>query len=176
MVQRCLLMLSELHFADMKKLMVLLLGLGTSLSAQSEIYKHVDAEGHVTYSNVPMKGATRLNLEPNTPGGSKGATPRASSTPTPAGFPRVDQTTQKQRDGKRQDILAAELSNERKALEDAKKNLAEGQENPETFKGKDGRTFRNVPKYEEKIQKLQEDVTQHQKNIELLEKELGATK
>jgi len=174
-------MLSELHFAAMKILLVMLLGLGASLCAQAEIYKHVDAEGHVTYSNVPMKGSTRLNLEPATSGGGKASgggsgRPRASSTPTPAGFPRVDQDTQKQRDGKRQDILADELASERKALEAAKNNLAEGQENPETFKGKDGKTFRNVPKYEEKIQKLQEDVTLHQKNVELLEKELGAAK
>lgn len=163
----------------MKKLLVMLLGLSASLCAQAEIYKHVDAEGHVTYSNVPMKGSTRLNLEPNPPGGGKSSgssRPRASSSPTPAGFPRIDQETQKQRDGKRQDILADELANERKALDTAQKSLAEGQENPETFRGKDGRTYRNVSKYDEKIQKLQEDVTLHQKNIELLEKELGSTK
>lgn len=163
----------------MKKLLVMILGLGASLCAQAEIYKHVDAEGHITYSNVPMKGSTRLNLEPNAPGGGKassGSSPRTLSTPTPTGFPRVDQNTQKQRDDKRQDILADELASERKALDVAKKNLAEGQENPETFKGKDGKTYRNVSKYEEKIQKLQEDVTQHQKNVELLEKELGTAK
>lgn len=159
----------------MKKLLVLLFGLGASLCAQAEIYKHVDAEGHVTYSNVPMKGSIRLNLAPPASGGSR-SRPSASSTPTPAGFPRVDQDTQKQRDGKRQDILADELSSERQALDAARKSLAEGQENPETFKGKDGKTFRNVHKYEEKVQKLQEDVTLHQKNIELLEKELGTAK
>jgi hypothetical protein len=162
----------------MKKLLVILFGLIASLPVQAEIYKHVDADGHVTYSNVPMKGATRLNLEPavaGAPGGGN-SRPRASATPTPANFPRVDQGTQKQRDGKRQDILAEELATERKALEDAKKNYSDGESNPETFKTKDGKTFRNVPKFEEKMQKLQEDVNLHQKNIELLEKELGTTK
>lgn len=163
----------------MKKFIFLLSAAMLSLNVQAEIYKHVDAEGHVTYSNVPIKGATRLNLEPGSPGG-KGtgntSRPRASSTPTPAGFPRVDQGTQKQRDDKRQDILADELAAERKSLEDAKKNLAEGQENPEVYRGKDGKTYRNVPKYEEKVQKLQNEVNLHQQNIELLEKELGTTK
>lgn len=164
----------------MKKSLVMLFGLLLSLGAQAEIYKQVDAEGHVTYSNVPMKGAVKLNLEPLAPGGGKagGSTgrPRASSAPTPAGFPRVDQDTQRQRDDKRQSILADELAAERKALEDAKKNYAEGEANPEVFRTKDGRTFRNVPKFEEKMRKLQEDVTLHEKNIELLEKELGAAK
>jgi len=172
-------MFSDLHFDAMKKLFLLLSLLAVSPFVQAEIYKHVDAEGHVTYSNVPMKGSSRLNLEPNVPGGKNavgGTRPRASSTPTPAGFPRVDQDTQKQRDGKRQDILNDELATERKALEAAKKNLAEGQESPEVYKGKDGKTYRNVAKYDEKIQKLQEDVNLHQQNIQLLEKELGNNK
>ncbi len=163
----------------MKKALFAMCAALLSLPAQAEIYKHVDAEGHVTYSNVPMKGATRLNLEPGSPGGkssSSGSRPRSASVPTPAGFPKVDQETQKQRDDKRQDILATELANERKALDEAKKNLTEGQENPEVYRTKDGRTFRNVAKYDEKIQKLQEDVNLHQKNIELLEKELGNSK
>lgn len=164
----------------MNKLLPLLAGLAFSLGAQAEIYKHVDAEGHVTYSNVPMKGASRLNLDPTNATGNRsssaGSRPRASATPTPAGFPRVDQDTQKQRDGKRQDILNDELATEKKALEAAKKNLAEGMENPEVYKGKDGKTYRNVAKFDEKVQKLQEDVNLHQQNIELLEKELGNAK
>ena len=35
-----------------------------SVSAHAEIYKHVDAEGRVTYSNVKIKGAKKLYLEP----------------------------------------------------------------------------------------------------------------
>ena len=151
--------------------------LGVSLCARAEIYKQVDAEGHITYSNVPMKGSIRLNLGPLPTAGTKANSreARASSSSSPAGFPRVDQSTQKQRDNKRQSILTDELANERHALDVAKQSLSEGQENPETFKGKGGKTYRNVAKYEEKVQKLQEDVNLHQKNIELLEKELGST-
>jgi hypothetical protein len=157
----------------MIKILLMVCGLCTSLYAQADIYKHVDAEGHVTYSNIPMKDAVRLNLGPLNSGGGKadGSTPRTSSTP--AGFPRVDPNTQKQRDSKRQSILTDELKNERMALDAAKQALAEGQENPETFKGQGGKTYRNVSKYDEKIKKLQDDVNLHQQNIELLEKELG---
>ena len=31
--------------------------------AKAEIYKSVDEDGRVTYSNVPSKGAQKLNLE-----------------------------------------------------------------------------------------------------------------
>ena len=33
-------------------------------AAQSTIYKHVDENGRVTYTNRPMKGAVVLDLEP----------------------------------------------------------------------------------------------------------------
>ena len=157
--------------------MIALLGLGTSLIAQAEIFKLVDADGQITYSNVPMKGAIRLNLEPATAAGSRaGSGPKASTMAPSAGFPRVDQNTQKARDSKRMEILNDELVSEHKALENAKRSLAEGQENPETFKGNDGKTYRNVSKFNEKIQNLQRDVNLHQKNIEMLEKELGSNK
>lgn len=166
----------------MKKFLLLLLGLGVHYAAMAEIYKHVDADGNVTYSNVPMKGATKLDIEPSAPSG--GAAPKASKTPTPANFPRVDKSEQKQRDDKRRQILEEELAAEREALEEAKKNLAEGENDPEVFKstvkGKDGKpvvvTRRNVAKFQEKMERLQENVSLHEKNIELLEKEIAGLK
>jgi hypothetical protein len=170
----------------MNKTLAALTLLTASFGAHAEIYKHVDADGHVTYSNVPMKGATKLNLEPAVSGSgtSSGKSGKASATPTPADFPKVEKAEQKQRDDKRRQILEEELAAERKALEDAKKNLAEGETDPEVFKttvmGKDGKpqvvTRRNVAKYQEKMTKLQDDVSLHEKNIELLEKELGSLK
>jgi hypothetical protein len=162
----------------MKKLICLLLGLGVHFSAGAEIYKHVDANGNVTYSNVPMKGATKLDIEPPVSSGSAPA--KSTKTPTPANFPRVDKSEQKQRDEKRRQILEEELASERLALEQAKKELAEGETDPEVFKvkGKDGKTVtrRNVAKFQEKMERLQENVSLHEKNIELLEKELAALK
>ncbi|HQR50221.1 MAG TPA: DUF4124 domain-containing protein [Methylophilaceae bacterium] len=158
----------------MKKLLFILIGLGIQLGAHAEIYKQVDADGHVTYSNVPIKGATKLNLDPPPSGSSSTKAP--ARTATPANFPRVDQETQRQRDDKRRQILEDELANEKKALEEARKNYVEGEANPEMFTAAGGKRFRNVPKYEEKMKGLQEDVSQHEKNVELLEKELGSLK
>ena len=161
--------------------------------AVAEIYKHVGPDGRITYSNVKIKGAKKLDLEPadtsfgtgssagasNSDGG-EGATKKrapATRTATPASFPKVDAGTQNQRDGKRKDILQGELDAEKKALEDAKKAYAEGASNPEVYRKKnaDGssQTFRNVPKFDEKMKGLQAEVDVHQRNIDLLEKEIS---
>lgn len=85
-------------------------------AAHAEIYKQVDSQGRVTYSNVPMKGATRLNLEPlNT----VPATRPKTATPSPSGFPKVDGDTQKKRDDTRRKILEDELAGEEKLLTEA---------------------------------------------------------
>jgi len=146
--------------------------------AQAEIYKSVDANGHITYSNSPSKGATRLNLDLDTP--AKGGLPESKSsrarTPTPADFPKVDRQTQSQRDEVRKQILLDELDNEKKALEEAKKAYAEGESKPEVYRGANGKTFRNVAKFDEKMQHLQDDVSSHEKNVQLLQKELDSLK
>jgi hypothetical protein len=165
-------------------LSALLTALLLPVLAQAEIYKTIDANGNVTYSNVKLKGAKKLNLEPadtsfgtNAGGGAGNETKRApqAKTPTPASFPKVDAGTQNQRDGKRKEILQGELDAEKKALEDAKKAQAEGASNPEVFKTKEGKTFRNVAKFDEKMKALQADVDAHQRNIDLLTKEINAT-
>ena len=152
--------------------------LGLPFAAQAEIYKHVDADGRVTYSNVKSKGAKKLDLEPadTSFGGDSSPAPRRSATrtPTPASFPKVDSDTQKQRDGSRKQILQSELDAEKTALANAKQAYADGASNPETFKTKDGKTLRNVNKYQEKMKTLQAEVDVHQRNIELLEKEISA--
>jgi hypothetical protein len=64
----------------------------TCAFAQSTIYKHVDANGRVTYSNKPIKDGQVVELEPltlipSTPGGRlepQGVKPAAAPTPAPA--------------------------------------------------------------------------------------------
>ena len=160
---------------------MLLLTLSSSaVMVHAEIYKRVDENGHITYSNVPLKGAKKLNLDPPAPsrasGNNAGDSRPASAVkaPTPSSFPKVDSQTQNQRDDKRKTILSEELANEKKSLDDAKKALEEGKSNPEMARGANGKTFRNVAKYEEKVKKLEEDVEAHERNIELLQKELDA--
>jgi Domain of unknown function (DUF4124) len=160
---------------------VILATLMLPLLAHAEIYKIVDANGNVTYSNVKIKGAKKLDLEPadtsfgtnsNNDGGETKRAPQ-TRTATPASFPKVDADTQNQRDGKRKEILQAELDAEKKALDEAKKAYAEGESNPEVFKTKDGKTLRNVPKFQEKMKGLQAEVDAHQRNIDLLTKEIN---
>lgn len=145
------------------------------------IYKQIDANGRVTYSNVKIKGAKKLELEPaDTNFGTNSSTDKATpakKTATPGDFPKVDNDTQKERDQSRKAILQAELDSEKAALEEAKKAYAEGESKPEVYQKKNANgttsTFRNVAKFQEKMKSLQADVDVHQRNIELLEKEIN---
>jgi hypothetical protein len=163
-----------------KHLFLMLLALIASPSAFAEIYKHVDADGRVTYSNIKSKGSTRLEIDPdannisNDRAKAKTNNTASKRTATPDSFPRVDKDTQNQRDSKRRSILQGELDAEKAALEEAKKAYAEGESNPEVYRTASGQTFRNVPKFEAKMKGLKENVDNHEKNIELLQKELDS--
>lgn len=145
----------------------------TPMSAQAEIYKSVDENGHVTYSNVPSKGATKLEIDTPQP---STAPPKPKPQATPGNFPRVDSQTQKKRDDQRKTILLEELETEKAALEEAKKAYTEGESKPEVYRGANGKTYRNVAKFEEKMQQLQANVDAHERNVQLLQKELAAFK
>ncbi|PKO25161.1 MAG: DUF4124 domain-containing protein [Betaproteobacteria bacterium HGW-Betaproteobacteria-8] len=140
-------------------------------AAFAEIYKVIDENGKVTYTNMPVKGAKKLDIDPPPTNGA--STPsREVKTSTPSSFPRVDKQTQNQRDNTRKQILQAELEAEKKALEEAKKAYEEGASKPEVYKGAGGKTYRNVAKFEDKMKQLQANVDAHEKNIQLLQKEL----
>ena len=139
-------------------------------NAHAEIYKRVDDDGHVTYSSTPIKGGKKLHLEP-LPTMQPQPAPRNSES-----FPRVTSETQNQRDDARRKILEDELATEQKALEEARARLKEGQDNPEVYKTASGQTYRNVAKYDEKVNALQEEVSSHEKNVEALKTELSNIK
>jgi hypothetical protein len=138
-----------------------------SMLAQAEIYKAVDENGLVTYSSTHIKGGKKLILEPLP------TMMPASKTQAPEAFPNVDDETQRARDDTRRKILQDELNAEEKLLEEATQNMTEAESTPEVFKGADGRTYRNVAKYEEKIKPLQDQVDLHKQNIEALKAELS---
>jgi hypothetical protein len=138
------------------------------LPAQADIYKAVDENGHVTYSSSPIKGGKKLALEPLPTVAPPG---KARST---TGFPRVAAEKQKERDETRRKILQDELNSEEKLLDEARQNLNDA--SPEVFRGQDGRTYRNVAKYEENTKLLTEQVELHQKNIAALNTELSKLK
>jgi hypothetical protein len=134
------------------------------LLAHADIYKSIDEDGHVTYSSTPLKGGKKLNLVP---------LPTMAPQPIPPDFPRVDNATQRARDDTRRKILEDELAAEDKLLAEAQQNLKDGEANPEVFKGADGRTYRNVAKFDEKIKQLNEQVDLHQQNVDALKAELS---
>jgi hypothetical protein len=159
--------------------LLVLIAIAFANNAFSEIYKRIDADGRITYSNIKTKGATRLEFDPDAntigadrPKNSSNSAPANRRTATPEGFPKVDKQTQNQRDTKRQEILQAELDSEMAALEEAKKAYTDGEAKPEVFKTANGTTMRNVPKFQEKMKSLQDDVDSHENNIKLLQKEL----
>lgn len=162
--------------------LVTIIVIAFSSNAFAEIYKRVDADGRITYSNIKTKGATRLEFDPDantiandrpkSSGKSSNSSAINQRTPTPEGFPKVDKQTQNQRDSKRQEILQNELDSEKVALEEAKKAYAEGASKPEIYKNANGATMRNVPKFQEKMKSLQDDVDSHENNIKLLQKEI----
>jgi hypothetical protein len=169
--------LRSMELLDMKKwLSSFTIGIICSLLspiATAEVYKVIDADGRVTYTNVPTKGAKKLDIDPLPSNGASESKPNAK-VPTPSSFPRVDKQTQNQRDNTRRQILEAELEAEKKALEEAKKAYIEGESNPEVYKAANGKTFRNVAKFQEKMKVLQANVDGHERNIQLLQKELDA--
>jgi hypothetical protein len=137
------------------------------LLAHAEIYKAIDADGHVTYSSSPIKGGKKLDLEPLP------TMMPAVKVPSSSDFPKVDGETQRERDDTRRKILQDELEAEEQLLETAKQNLSEAESNPEIFRGQGGKTYRNVAKYQEKTQPLQEQVDLHTRNVEALKTELS---
>jgi len=155
----------------MNRLFALALLLSAAAHA-APVYKFVDQNGNVTYTNVPVPGAQQIDVGP--PAGTRppaarapAAKPRAntSSGAAPADA-QVAPTVQKQRDAGRRQILEQELANEQKALADARQALTDG-------KAVRNGDERNYAKYQERIKKLQDAVTDREKNIQALQQELA---
>lgn len=139
-------------------------------STHADIYKRIDAEGHVTYSSEPIKGGKKLHLKPlpTIPG------TRPSQRSTPEDFPKVDSQTQKNRDASRRIILEDELATEEKLLATARESLKE-LENTAAV-GPDGIPFRSAARNADKIKSAQEAVALHEQNIKALKTEISNIK
>lgn len=126
-------------------------------TVHADIYKQVDADGHVTYSNVARPGAKRIVIDSASAPSSKGEAgikPRSRTTAiTPSDFPRVDKSTQRKRDDVRRNLLLEELASEQKLLDGARASARGKAANEQS--------------------KWQETLRLHEKNIEMLNKELA---
>lgn len=133
--------------------------------AQAEIYKAVDENGHVTYSNAPLKGGKKIISTPQGDGSRhSGKVSSSKGNASPSNFPKIDSETQKNRDGTRQKILQNELESEEKLLIEARKSLKEADAN------------RADPKHDEKVKGFLAEIKVHEKNIEALNTELSKLK
>jgi hypothetical protein len=130
--------------------------------AWAEIYKFVDENGLVTYTNMPRPGSKPQMVIPDIPRASDlKAAPDKKSRPstrtaTPSYFPKVDSSTQSKRDDMRRQLLVEELRSEERNLAASRTELAAGSRQP----GAD-------------IVKLTDAVRMHEKNIQMLNKELS---
>lgn len=125
----------------MKKILWALLGLGVVSGAQAEIYKHIDANGHVTYSNQPKQGSIKLTIDPLPPSARE---TDGNTTSSPANTFRLELEAQKQRNAMRRKTLEEALVKERQALEEDKAFYEEAKNNPEAFTLKAPETFTHV--------------------------------
>jgi hypothetical protein len=139
-----------------KRLLVLLLA-GLSAPAMAAIYKFVDEDGNVTFSDRYRPGAVKF-FDGGT-GHAVSTSPRKrASMPTPANFPRVDSHTQNRRDDIRRDLLLEERKNEENALASVRAGLAD------------------LKRSAAERGKLAESQRLHEKNLEMLDKELARIK
>jgi hypothetical protein len=126
------------------------------------MYRCNTASGAAAYFNVPgADNAPPVRKEATT------TTTTTKSTPTPAGFPKVDADTQKGRDDTRRKVLSEELAAEEKMLAAARAAYANGAPVPLPEEQA------NAEKYRERIARLRQSVGLHERNIEALKKELG---
>ena len=140
--------------------------------AQAEIYKYVDENGEVTFTDVYKKGSKRIDMPgvPNTLsyGGGK-LQKRASYQPSPSNFPRIDVATQQKRDDIRRQVLLDEVAAERKNAEEARRQLAIGERLQPGEKVSDST-------YVNRVKKLRATISQHDQNIAAIQREINNLK
>jgi len=150
----------------------LLLGLVLAAPVQADIYKYVDENGQVTFTDVYRKGAARIDLPgaPTPLPAAAGKAPRrASYSPSPANFPRIDASTQKNRDDIRRQVLQDEMDGERRNADTARKQLQLGERVQPGEKVTDST-------YLDRVKRLQAAVSRHEQNIASIQRELANLK
>ncbi len=159
----------------MKDFVILfLLAMALSMQVQAEIYKYIDENGQVTFTDVARKGqrAEKVYGLPSSPrslshGGSSGT--KRVSMPSPVDFPRIDTGTQKRRDDIRRTVLDEELSTERRNLDEAKRQLALAERPLSGERNSDS-------SYQTRLKRLRDAVENHERNIVAIQKEISTSR
>ena len=144
--------------------------------AQAEIYRCENESGVPLYQNVGGKNCKKLDLAPLTsipapklPVAAKSSGGTAAVKLSPEGFPRVEPATQQGRDSDRRRIIEDELKKEDAKLAELKKDFNGGE--PERRSDE-----RNAEKYQQRVQKLKEDIARGESSVGSLRRELALIK
>ena len=157
-------------------LALLLAALAVPATAQT-IYRCTDANGGMLISNARVDKSCKavVSSPDSTLPAPKAKVSGAAANPSPAGFPRVQEDTQKARDTDRRRILDNELAAEQKNLDEAKKALADQEavilpNERQQYKGGGGISGGKV---EQRIAPYRDKVALHERNIEAIQKEIA---
>jgi hypothetical protein len=140
--------------------------------AQTVVYKCVDENGRVEFTDTSKRGCKALDLPgfiAAPPARARPPATRQGSAPLnvgPANFPRVDTAQQRARDDDRREILNDELRNEEKKLADLKRDFNNGE--PERLGSE-----RNYAKYQQRVVQMRDSIGRSERNIEALKREIG---
>lgn len=147
-------------------------GLSTACTA-SGIHKLVDERGRVIFTNDPAKNTRQIqssksvSVAPSRRNGT--STEPITVAITGSNYPRVSKLQQDQRDSKRRQILAQELANETRLLEDALKTIDLTQQKTDNYLP--GRPYFTSDHFD--ILQLRNQAAAHERNIEALKTELN---
>lgn len=156
--------------------------LGVAVPAAAQVYRCESDSGVPVYQGTPNgRNCRALDLAPLTtipapklpapkpgaaaPSGQAGSA-RAG---TPDGFPKVDASTQRARDGDRRRILEDELKKEESRLSELRAEYKNGE--PDRLGDE-----RNYQKYLDRVQRLKDDIDRSEGNVASLRRELAAIK
>ena len=147
--------------------------------AQTTVYKCVDAQGRVEFTDTNKRGCKALDLPgyipapPSRPApaaaagsSSRQGSPAPAAAPSPANFPRVDTSQQRARDDDRREILNEELRAEEQKLAEQKREFNNGEP------ARNGNE-RNYAKYQERVGQMRDDISRTERNIEALRREIS---
>ena len=143
--------------------------------ADTTIYKCVDADGRIEFTDSLKKNCKPLDLPSSIPAPAKARSgPGQGRAPTqtaaaPADFPKVSNYLQKQRDDDRRGILNDELRNEEKKLAELRREFNGGE--PER-QGNE----RNYAKYQERVAEMKDNIGRAEKNVDALKREIANIK
>ncbi len=121
--------------------------------AGTDIYKHVDKDGNITFTNRRINNVQKVSIASFSRNTEQSGSPSQSL--------RVKDTTQKERDTMRRQILEKELVTEEKLFSETQSSLLQI-----------GHHAESSP-YQEKIVQLKNKLFLHQRNIAALKKELA---